>query len=216
MDYSQKLEIVNPFAIASMLWVEEHQSEKDILLLGTQGGLKFTLMNEILDFSFGGGYFTYTNLKGSPLLVDESDSFGNSVDTNGYYSVDYDIVEIFTTLEAKVHGFPVTLEGDFVINTRADEEDTGYLVGVRFGKIKKAGDFSGRYIYREVEKDAVLGAYTDSDFIGGGSNGKGHEMGLDVGLAKKITSSATYFINKIGISNGKNFHRLQIDVAFKF
>jgi hypothetical protein len=43
-------------------------------------------------------------------------------------------------------------------------------------KAKKQGSWNFRYNYREIEADAVLGTFSDSDFIGGGTDGKGHEL----------------------------------------
>ncbi|MBU1652446.1 putative porin, partial [bacterium] len=182
------------------------------------------LMDEKAHVTIGGSYYSYLNTKGCQPFVDTEDGLGNSLGMaltfEGppfyYYLNSYDLVEVFLEVGAKVQQLPVTIMVDYVTNTGADEDKAGYLVGLRFGKAKGWGTFSGRYIYREVQKDAVLGAYTDSDFIGGGTDGKGHEIGIDVGLSKNITSSATFFANQIGIENGKDFNRLQVDVQFKF
>ncbi len=215
-NYFAHLDNIHPFVIASMLWVEEEKTDDDNLLIGGQGGLKFYFMEGKSHVTIGGSYFTYTDTKGTETFVDAGDSFGNSVDAAGLYANDYDIAEVFVELGMKINDVPVTIMGDYVTNSGVDEDNDGFLFGARFGKVKKAGAVSGRYIYREVKKDAVLGAYTDSDFIGGGSDGTGHEVGLDVGLAKKVTASASYFINQIGVEDGKDFNRLQLDVKFKF
>ena len=215
-NYHADLKTTNPFVIASMLWVEEEKTDEDNLLIGGQGGIKFSFHEGKSHVTVGGSYFTYTDAKGTDTFVDAADSFGNSLDTAGLYANDYDIVEAFLELRINVKEIPFTFTVDYVINSGADEDNSGYLFGVRFGKVKKAGAIAGRYIYREVEKDAVLGAYTDSDFIGGGSDGKGHEVGIDVGLAKKVTASASYFINQKGIDDSKDYNRLQLDVKFKF
>ena len=40
--------------------------------------------------------------------------------------------------------------------------------------------------YRYVERDAVLDAFTDSDFHLGGTDAKGYQVGFDLGLSRGI------------------------------
>jgi hypothetical protein len=46
--------------------------------------------------------------------------------------------------------------------------------------------------YRYLEKDAVLDAYTDSDFHLGGTNNKGFILGAQYGLGKNAWLSARW------------------------
>lgn len=225
LHYSTRLNIVDPFANAALLWVEEREADDDVLLLGGQGGLKFNLMRGKIRLTVGTGYFTYTNAKESELFVDFENSFGNTVITEinendetavQYYATGFDIWEVFTEIGGKIQKLPISVMGDYVTNSGADDDNMGYLVGLRLGRVKEPGSFAGRYIYHEVEKDAVLGAFTDSDFIGGGTDGTGHEVGLDFCPVKNVKTSATYFINHKGIKDGKNYNRLQLDVCFEF
>ena len=105
---------------------------------------------------------------------------------------------------------------DFVQNAAVSDNNTGWLVGASLGKCKKAFDLCGRYIYKVVEADAVVGIYTDSDFNGGGTNAKGHEFNAGLQLAEHVGTNATYFYNKTSIEHGEDFHRLQLDLQLKF
>jgi hypothetical protein len=69
-----------------------------------------------------------------------------------------------------------------------------------------------------VEKDAVIGTFTDSDFRGGGTDAKGHEIGGSYQLAKNSAINLTYFINEIGLEldDPQDFKRLQADLQLKF
>jgi hypothetical protein len=66
-----------------------------------------------------------------------------------------------------------------------------------------------------VEKDAVAGVLTDSDFIGGGTDGKGHMLSGKYQLTKNIQAGLTYFITQKG-DNNDDYRRLQADLGFKF
>jgi hypothetical protein len=69
-----------------------------------------------------------------------------------------------------------------------------------------------------VEKDAVVGIFTDSDFRGGGTDARGHEIGGAVQLADNTAFKATYFINQIGLQkeDQDDFRRFQVDLQLKF
>ena len=72
--------------------------------------------------------------------------------------------------------------------------DTGYQLGLRVGypKIKKRWDWSLSVAYRYLESDAVLDAYTDSDFMGGGTNAKGFIFAGELGLMKNVWLQAKW------------------------
>lgn len=108
---------------------------------------------------------------------------------------------------------------DYVKNVAEGEiaGNEGWLVGAKAGKLNNPGSWELRYNYRNIEKDAVLGVFTDSDFIGGGTDGKGSEFGFDIQVAKNFTAGASYFLNKLGTAAGADdYHRLQLDLVFKF
>jgi hypothetical protein len=96
------------------------------------------------------------------------------------------------------------------------DNDTGYLAGFKVGKAKDPGSWDFRYHYREVEADALFGAFSDSDFIGGGTDGKGHELNFGYQIAKGWKFGVSYFMNDKGLEEEKDFERVQVDLKFKF
>ena len=99
----------------------------------------------------------------------------------------------------KIQSTPVHVFGDFVTNTSADSLNTGWLVGFAAGKLKQPGSWMVSYNYRELERDAVVGAFTDSDFRGGGTDGKGHEFAGAVQVAGNTAFEVTYFLDTRGL-----------------
>ena len=75
-----------------------------------------------------------------------------------------------------------------------------------------------RYNYRKVQKDAVIGAFCDSDSGGGGTNQKGSKFQMECQLAKRWSTQATLFWDEHNITaaNPVNYQRFQLDFLFKF
>lgn len=69
------------------------------------------------------------------------------------------------------------------------EKNEGYLLKVKVGheKIKEIGDWDVAVAYKYLQRDAVLDAYTDSDFHLGGTDARGYILSANYGL-KKNTS----------------------------
>ena len=73
-----------------------------------------------------------------------------------------------------------------------------------------------RYLYRLVQQDAVFANWADSDLHNGGTNYKGHEMGIDIGLRKGIIFKFTHFISKEERGPKDNLEKSQFDLNFLF
>lgn len=196
-------------------WAEESNSGVDQSLWGMQAYLKHSFENKNYLLA-GASYFDYGNTKGQATLFDSTDSYGNTVDPTGLYVNDYDIFEGFAEYGFKVAEIPVAVFGNYVQNVSAKtSEDTGWLVGCKLNKAKEPSSWELSYNYRDLESDAVIGVFSDSDFIGGGTDGKGHQFGGKYQLAKNLQAALTYFLNERGIKDD-DYRRLQADVIFKF
>ena len=200
-------------------WVEERKSSKNSSLMAAEGVLSHDFAAYKMNASIGGSYYLYGNSKGYGPYFDHA--AGNTLatfapDTMKTYANEFELFEVFGQVDIKAGETPVTLIGNYVQNTAADSLNDGWLVALKIGKTKKPGSWDLRYVYRELKKDAVVGAFTDSDFIGGGTDGKGHEFNAGLQVAQNTSLAATYFINQLGFENSKDFNRLQIDAKFKF
>ena len=129
-----------------------------------------------------------------------------------------------------VQAQPVRFFLDFVNNWGAVGSNKGFglQAGLRLGQTKVLGDWSAYALYEYLQQDAVISAFTWSDFGLGGTNEKGPVIGLDYQLLNPLTLSArAYFTNFIdqpwvasqGTSNFVNNPtqtRLQLDAIVKF
>jgi hypothetical protein len=91
------------------------------------------------------------------------------------------------------------------------------MVGASINKAKDPGSWQLDYDYREVQADAVVGQFTDSDFTGGGTGGRGHRFGFSYVLTKNVVPGLGYYINRYdGRNDNADYKRLQADVVVKF
>ena len=212
--YQAKLGKINPFINLGGFWVEERKSSGNSGMFGGQIGIKpvFGKINVIL----GGGYFDYVDTQGEASFVKENKGFGNTLDANGNYVYDYNLWEAFAQVGTKFRKIPIALYGDYVYNTDPRDDNKGWLIGFKVGKCKRKYSWEFNYTYRYLEKDATIGAFTDSDFIGGGTDGKGHKLSAGFQLAKHWKLAATYLIDDKHIHNSHDYNRLQVDLKFKF
>ncbi len=199
-------------------WVDESSGGVDASLWGVQSYVKHTISDP--DYILGGvSYWDYGNIQGK---TDEYGILAGNTSTTSAGTVwasDYDIFEAFAEYGTKVMGLPFTVHGNWAKNLVAStNEDTAWLIGGKLNKAKNPGSWEVGYNYRELDADAVLGAFTDSDFIGGGTDGRGHEVGLTYQLAKNLQAAVTYFHNESDRTSSRSldYRRLQLDLKLKF
>jgi hypothetical protein len=183
-----------------------------------QSCLKHEFENK--DYLLGGvSYDAFSNLNGKNTLFNTANGYGNTVNTVGgktYYTMDYDVFECFGEYGTTVGSLPVSVYGNYAKNTSAKtSQDTGWLIGATLNKAKDPGSWELGYNYRDVEKDAVLGLLTDSDFVGGGTNGKGHTFSGKYQWTRNIQTALTYIASERGDSKS-DYRRLMADIIFKF
>jgi hypothetical protein len=70
----------------------------------------------------------------------------------------------------------------------------GYELGASLGRLKVSsfGDWRFGLAYRYLERDAVLDAFTDSDFHLGGTDTKGYILTSDFGLGHSAFARVRY------------------------
>ncbi len=105
-----------------------------------------------------------------------------------------------------------------MVNTDADENDTGYLFGAKYGSAKAKGTWDVSYFYEKLEADAVVGLVTDSDFGGGGTDAKGHVLKGTYAFHKNWYFRGTYFMNEVDLASGNphDYDRVMLDLQFKY
>jgi hypothetical protein len=216
---TDKLEL---FANGGGFYVTQNSTSRDVTMWGGQAGLKHSWDPDTYLLG-GAGWYTFGSIEGAPTLDNNKKTFfgntyrGTTV-ANGKYVSGYDVAEGFVEYGMLVGKLPVSFYGDYANNTAATtNKDTAWLVGASLNKVKKAGSWTLNYDYRSIQKDAVLGAFNDSDFIGGGTNGNGNRFGGTYAITDNVQTSMNYFMaNKGGSGGSVGYDRLQADLTVKF
>jgi hypothetical protein len=206
---------------AGGFWVNEESSGPDTSLWGVQGLVKHQIDKPSYILA-GASWYDYGNIQGAESLANEwkgtNDFFGNTAAPGNVYASDYDLIELFVEFGTAMGTLPVAVFGDWVKNTVAStDEDTGWLVGATLNKAKDPGSWQFDYNYRKVKLDAVVAQFNDSDFVGGGTGGKGHRFSFAHQFTKNVVGGLTYFLDEYdGRKDDANYDRLQADVVVKF
>jgi hypothetical protein len=194
------------------------KSDKDAFAWGLQGGVNFNLGSAKMTTSLG--YYDFPTAGNTPFFDD--DFFGNS-SIDGVYQYDYEMLELGVNVALNTLGKPLSLFGHFVQNQDAEDFDSGYQIGAKLGKVGNKGSWEASYFYQDLEADAVLGLLSDSDFAGGGTDGKGHVVKGAYGISDEWKLSLSWFVNnEFGEKNLADeggevgYDRFQLDMNFKF
>ena len=204
------------FGTAGLMFVEERADTDDSLVVSLQAGYDFVVSYDST-LTAGIGYFSYSDTIGNAPFYDGR-SRGNSVDVNGDLILEYDQLEVFAQLDTKIGDLPLMVFVDVVQNSEAPTADNGFSVGGIVGSAGDPGTWQVTYVYQDLEADALMATYTDSDFGGGGTDNKGHVVRGKYALADGWALAGSLFLNEVDefAGNPHDYDRLQLDLEFKF
>jgi len=204
------------FGMIGGFLIEKRSGASDSFLYALQGGIRFPL-GENNKLTIGAGYFAFTNTIGNkPFYKDRPK--GNTVDVDGNYVYEYKNTEVFAQFDSEVGGWPLQLFAHFAKNHEVPTQDSAFAFGAKFGSAKKKGQTLVAWLYLDIEADAVIGTFTDSDFGAGSTDSRGHMLVAKYGISDRTFVGGTYFINKVDRFQGNehDYNRLQLDLEFKF
>ena len=196
---------------------EERSGQDDSVLYIGQLGL-VTGLSERAKLTAGLGYFSYTNTIGNQPFYNGAPK-GNTVDANGDLVFEYENLELFVQMDTAIGGWPLQLYGHYTVNNEVDRQDTAYALGAKLGSTKQKGNMQFGWTYQDVEADAVIGTFNDSDFGGGGTDASGHIFSGKYMLTDNINVAGKLFLNQVdGFQGGvkRDFNRVQLDIEFRF
>lgn len=137
--------------------------------------------------------------------------------------------------------FPVKVFGEYLYNTDASTQNSGYTAGVTFGKAGKKRTWELTYRYKVLEGDAWWEELPDSDYgafyqngpsakdktararssgYWAGTNVRGHVVKGSYSVLDPLTLSVTWFatdlIQEYLPASDSHMNRVQVDAVFKF
>lgn len=202
------------FANVGGFWVEERAADDDSIMIGAQAGYKATSVNGTT-LTAGFSYYTYDAAKGrSPFFF----AAGNQLDASDNYLTDFDELELFGEISFALAGQPLTLFLDYVTNTATNAFDDGFALGATYRDASAPGSWDLSYVYQDLQANAIVATFSDSDWGGGGTDAKGHFFRTNYVLPGGWKLRFTYFMNQRGEAEGslRDYKRLQADINFTF
>lgn len=185
---------------------EGTQFRHDLSMTAGQLGAKFAPTDN-LKVTVGGSVYAFDNDKDSAALR-----------VNGNTTNQFRLYEGFGQVDISGLGLPLALYGQYVVNNDStDDQDTAWLTGVK----TKIFGFGLDYNYRDTQRNAVVGAFTDSDFANGTTGSRGHKIKVGYEIDKNFSVGATYFLTKAdyayaNAARDSDAKTLQLDVEAKF
>jgi hypothetical protein len=197
---------------------EFSSDDSDPFMFYVQPGVKATMEN--VSATIAGTYYGFENLDSATGRLDHAAGTNTLSGTDYMYAYDsYGVSgELALKLGTDVPVEKVAAFADYIHNPDPDDNNTGYAVGAKAGsaKIGNPGTWGLKYIYAELERDAFLDAFPDSDRFGGRTDIKGHEVALEVAVLKNVVVGLDYYDTE-RISNSLDTNKIvQADVLFKF
>ena len=175
-------------------WLESDSELSDEYAWLAQAGARFELGPARLKTGLG-----YTNIgaAGHECFFEPAANgscIGNDIDpATDTYLFDFEVYNVFVELGFDVGEFPVMAWVDYIKNDAAPIDDQGYQLGFQLGKTQTRGSWQVKYYYQDIEANATLGLLANSDFGGGGTNGKGSFVQAGYATTDRTDIKLTYY-----------------------
>lgn len=192
------------------------QFKHDLRLYAGQLGARFAITDN-LKMTLGGSVYGYDN---DDNITPVAGVIPGQLAINGNSpNEQFKLYEGFGQLDIGGLAVPLSLYGQYVNNKDAsNDQDTGWLTGVK----TKVYGFAIDYNYRDVQRNSVVGAFTDSDFANGFTGSRGSKLKVSYELDKNFALGATYFMATSDQTNANinkkdsDINTLQLDAEAKF
>ncbi len=190
------------------------QFRHDLRMTAGQLGTRFPITDN-LKMTVGGSVYAFQNDENSSCT---SSTTPCALAVNGNSPKEqFRLYEGFAQADIGGLAVPLAFYGQYVRNNDAsNDQDTAWLLGAK----SKVFGFNLDYNYRDIQRNAVVGAFTDSDFANGTTGSRGHKMKVSYDIDKNFSLGATYYLAKSDYSSrtqtDANTNTLQLDAEAKF
>ncbi|MBX9404327.1 putative porin [Pseudomonas baetica] len=190
------------------------QFRHDLRLTSGQLGSRIAITDN-LKLTVGGSVYAYQNDQDS-RCTGSSTPCALAVNGNSANN-EFRLYEGFSQIDIGGLPMPLSFYGQYVKNNDAvTDQDTAWLLGAK----SKVFGLNLDYNYRDVQRNAVVGAFTDSDFANGTTGSRGHKFKVGYDIDKNFALGATYFLTKADYSSrtqrDADTNILQLDAEAKF
>jgi Putative porin len=187
---------------------EGNEFQNDLRLQMAQVGVRM-FPGDSFKVTLGGSVYHYYN-----------DAYGTAgLELNGNTTTQFQLYEGFGQLDVLGLPVPLSLYGQYARNTAAngpqDDKDKAWLAGFT----TRIWEIGVNYNYRDVERNSVVGAFTDSDFANGFTASRGSKLSLLYNITNNFVLTTSYFdavSNAASTQPGSNVDTLQVDLQAVF
>ncbi len=206
------------FFLLAGAWVldERGSDENDPMMFVLQPGMKLGL-GENAYFKNAVTFYEFNNVKGT--ILDHSSGSNSRGATGLQHDFDSLAYSAELGLGTSIDAIPFcALYGDAVKNTNVSDDDTGYLIGFKFGdkKVSKPHQWQAKMSYRRLEQNAWLDIFPNIDVYSGQTNVRGYNFSVTYGLMKNVIGTLNYYQTKRINGNSLTDRIFQADLMLKF
>ncbi len=227
---------INVFALGNFFALNEYNpsTSDTYMVVGQVGGT--VKPTEKMDVKVTGSYYNFSNLKSGfangRSTTGSATAFTNTpgLSANGTNSLLYKFNMPVAAAEIGFNDllgedFPIYIPriaafGEYAYNPSPDTENTAWMLGGYLGNSKVNGWKTWKLTgaYKVIGKDSWLDIFPDSDFYAGGTDVRGYEGIIELGLAKNLSFVLDYYsARRYSQSIAKApEHVLQADINWKF
>jgi hypothetical protein len=206
LSFNSKSSVFKNFTIVGFqLPFNELAGDDDGYILGGQIQAKFQLGRKVRLSLYGAGIDILRSdpiaiaLGGSlkPSLSNSNTLRRNSAGVVTGYTNKYAYLDTIMKLDFETGPrFPTSLVFNFVNNVRGPRERSGYWTELTVGKTSAAKDIQFGYGFIRIEKDAVIGAWNESD-LRSSTNVLDHKLNFAYAIKSNVTAQFTGWIGRL-------------------
>ena len=212
---------VTPFVGAGAFQLFTSDTKKDASLKAFDLGVRWQIAKDV-KFTSAVTYFNYTNVNSAFVNGALGTRSGDNTLVNKNLASNYNTLDFVNKVDFVAFGQPWTVFIDGAHNTDsarlpANTSD-GIAIGAKVGQNKKKGDWSASYVWKDLEANAVLAAFTENTFGWNSlTNRRGSQFGATYNITDSLTAGVSLFMTEpiVGTSHTNRF-TLQADLVWKF
>lgn len=197
------------FARGGGLWSKEYDQEADEVLGAAQIGAKAKVGD--FDLTIGSSYYDFAQTDNAPGGPAYTGPYTIPANLEGYQ-----LLNLFFDVSLNLGDHPILFYLDYVSNQKADDENAGYTLGVKYNKAKEVGSWDVELYHRKLDPNAVIAAIADGDV--GSSDGEATRFMANYMLAQNSVSRVSFLTNQLKASTGTKTRSdtVQLDFIFNF
>lgn len=166
------------------------QFKNDLRMYAGQLGAKIAATDN-LSLTVGGSVYGFDGDSDGQLVATTTSPVANRASGGNTPGGEFRLYEGFGQLDISGLPLPLSIYGQYVVNDEAvDDQDTAWLAGFK----TKVWELKFDYNYRDVQRNAVVAGFADSDFALGKTGSRGHKFKVGYDIDKNFSIGAAYLM----------------------